>query len=143
MKTYVLTLSKVFPSTHARAGQLTDFKTAFNNAILCAKCQEKPKGMCMGECIIGFRKIHTIRANYRLWTKRIAEDNEFALKTSVNDKFFAALPANRLLGWAYESDGRIKLPLFKKLRKYWHQHLRPFKWFWIFWVALLIYVLSI
>lgn len=73
MKTYVLTLSKVFPSTHARAGQLTDFKTAFNNAILCAKCQEKPKGMCMGECIIGFRKIHTIRANYRLWTKRIVE----------------------------------------------------------------------
>ena len=73
----------------------------------------------------------------------IDEDKEFALKTSVNDKFSAALPANRLLGWAYESDGRIKLPLFKKLRKYWHQHLRPFKWFWIFWVALLIYVLSI
>ena len=29
--------------------------------------------MCMGECYTGFRKIHTIRANYRLWAKRIAD----------------------------------------------------------------------
>lgn len=73
MKTYVLTLSKVFPSTHAHAGQLTDFKTAFNNARLCAKCQEKPKGMCMGECIVGYIKRHTIRANYDLWKKRFEQ----------------------------------------------------------------------
>lgn len=73
MKTYVLTLSKVFPSTHAHAGQLTDFKTAFNNARLCAKCQEKPKGMCMGECVVGYIKRHTIRANYDLWKKRFEQ----------------------------------------------------------------------
>lgn len=29
--------------------------------------------MCMGECYTGFRKIHTIRANYLLWEKRIAD----------------------------------------------------------------------
>lgn len=29
--------------------------------------------MCMGECIVGYRKIHTIRANYPFWKKRIEE----------------------------------------------------------------------
>lgn len=68
--TYYLTLSQVFPSTHARAGQPTNFRAAFNNAQMCAKCQEKPKGMCMGECVVGYLKKHTIRANYEFWAKR-------------------------------------------------------------------------
>lgn len=51
MKTYVLTLSKVFPKTHKRAGEETKFETYF---------------------LLGIKK-HTIRANYPLWEKRIAE----------------------------------------------------------------------
>ena len=50
MKTYVLTLSKVFPATHLRKGEPTGFRAAFRKT-----------------------KLHTIRANYPLWEKRIAE----------------------------------------------------------------------
>ena len=54
MKTYAITLSKHFLTTHKRAGEDTDFKEKFLN----------------GE------KIHTIRANYPLWEKRIKEVQE-------------------------------------------------------------------
>lgn len=47
MKTYYLTLSKVFPSTHAKAGMNTCF-------------EEK----------LRVYKLHTIRANYEFWKKR-------------------------------------------------------------------------
>lgn len=50
-KTYVITLSKHFPTTHKRAGEEINSKEKFLN----------------GE------KIHTIRANYPLWEKRIKE----------------------------------------------------------------------
>jgi hypothetical protein len=50
MKTYVITLSKVFPATHPLKGEPTDFREAFQKT-----------------------KLHTIRANYPLWAKRIAE----------------------------------------------------------------------
>lgn len=50
-KTYVLTLSKAFPKTHKRAGEPTEFR----------------------EKLLKKEKIHTIRANYELWRKRIAE----------------------------------------------------------------------
>lgn len=49
MKTYVLMVSERFPQTHKRKGELTYFPTKIKN----------------GE------KIHTIRANYDLWEKRI------------------------------------------------------------------------
>ena len=51
MKTYVLTLSELFPKAHDRAGMPTNFKDKF----------------LKGE------KRHTIRANYPLWEKRIKE----------------------------------------------------------------------
>lgn len=51
MKTYVLTLSKVFPKPHKRAGEPTGFELLFKH----------------------FDKIHTIRANYPLWEQRISE----------------------------------------------------------------------
>ena len=51
MKTYVLVLSKFFLRTHARAGEPTEFREKF----------------------LKKEKIHTIRANYELWRKRIAE----------------------------------------------------------------------
>ena len=54
IKTYVITLSQHFLATHKRAGEPTDFKGKFLN----------------GE------KIHTIRANYPLWEKRVKEVQE-------------------------------------------------------------------
>ena len=43
-------------------------------------------------------------------------DYDFGLKACLNDKFTAALPFDRLLGWAYESDGRQKQSKWRRLR---------------------------
>ena len=56
MKTYVLTLSQMFPVTHTRAGKPTYFKEKLEVAI------EQRRGV--------WPKLHTIRANYDLWKKR-------------------------------------------------------------------------
>lgn len=56
MKTYILTLSKTFPQGHARQGELTNFRDAIS-----------PDGKTQ------YKKLHTIRANYELWEKRVAE----------------------------------------------------------------------
>lgn len=53
-KTYVLILSEVFPKTHIRAGEPTGFR----------------------EKLLSGKKIHTTRANYPLWEKRIKEVQE-------------------------------------------------------------------
>lgn len=53
MKTYVLTVSRYFPATHPRKGERTKF----------------------ADSIYFGNKIHTIRANYDLWKKRIDEVN--------------------------------------------------------------------
>lgn len=53
MKTFVLIISERFPATHKRAGE----DTAFEGNILFDN------------------KIHTIRANYPLWEKRIKQVN--------------------------------------------------------------------
>ena len=50
MKTYYLTLSQVFPSTHPRAGEPTYFRENLRRS-----------------------KLHTIRANYELWRKRFEQ----------------------------------------------------------------------
>ncbi len=50
-KTYVLTLSEFFPKTHSKAGMPTNFKEKF----------------------LKKEKLHTIRANYPLWEKRIRD----------------------------------------------------------------------
>lgn len=60
MKTYYLTLSKVFPATHPRAGEQTEFESAFNAG------QDTPKRDTFSKYI----KRHTIRANYEFWRKR-------------------------------------------------------------------------
>jgi hypothetical protein len=60
MITYVLTLSKVFPSYHYRAGEPTEFEAAFNAG------QDTPKG----DTFAKYMKLHTIRANYDFWAKR-------------------------------------------------------------------------
>ena len=61
MKTYVITLSKYFLATHKRAGEKTNFKEKF----------------------LSGEKIHTIRANYPLWEKRIKEVQEGRAVLSV------------------------------------------------------------
>lgn len=61
MITYYLTLSQVFPSTHARAGEPTNFEAAFRAG------QVFNRG---SECLYRHPKLHTIRANYDFWAKR-------------------------------------------------------------------------
>ena len=64
MKTYNIMLSAVFPVTHPRKGQPTGFK----DKVLRAVCKT-------GERYLSDirPKVHTIRANYPLWKKRIEE----------------------------------------------------------------------
>lgn len=64
MKTYVLTLSVVFPSTHARRCEPTNFKDAFKAGQIFGRGSE---------CLYRHPKLHTIRANYDLWRHRFEE----------------------------------------------------------------------
>lgn len=74
MKTYVITLSQYFPSTHARAGEPTNFEQAFLDGQKCFnECKAK---ICDSECLTGYRKLHTIRANYEFWRKRFDKIGE-------------------------------------------------------------------
>ena len=56
MRTYYLTLSKVFPSTHKRAGEPTFFRDKIHAAITGNRDY--------------WNKLHTIRANYEFWSER-------------------------------------------------------------------------
>lgn len=59
MKTYIIMLSKRYPTTHPLAG----IPTFFRDKVLATVCNN----------IEFWNKIHTIRANYPLWEKRIKE----------------------------------------------------------------------
>lgn len=90
MKTYVLMLSEVFPKTHSRAGQPTYFKYKFVLGQGCPNCTtpQDLSGMNISECngcvrACSFPKLHTIRANYPLWEKRIKEVYEGRAMLSV------------------------------------------------------------
>ena len=65
-------LSVAFPKTHIRAGQPTQFIEAFISGQGCSFCPNNawcdPK---KESCVAPFKKLHTIRANYPLWKKRI------------------------------------------------------------------------
>jgi len=54
MITYVLTVSTKFPTTHKKVGQPTGFPLAIKH----------------------YDKIHTIRSNYELWSKRFEKIND-------------------------------------------------------------------
>lgn len=73
MKTYVITLSKRFPAGHNRAGDLTFFHEALSNALHNSEATLTVDDADDTSIKIYERKIHTIRANYPLWAKRIAE----------------------------------------------------------------------
>lgn len=74
MKTYVLTLSKVFPSYHIRKGEETNFRAAFNAG------QPFPID---ADTFCEFPKLHTIRANYELWAKRFEEIEKGKAQLSI------------------------------------------------------------
>ena len=65
--TYVITLSRVFPAKHSKTGEPMKFRDAFNAG------QVFNRG---SECLYVRPKLHTIRANYPLWEKRIKEVQE-------------------------------------------------------------------
>ena len=79
-KTYVLMLSAVFPKRHSKAGMPTGFKVKFALGQGCPDC-DKPQDLsgvnisdcngCVNACSLP--KLHTIRANFPLWEKRIKE----------------------------------------------------------------------
>lgn len=82
MKTYVIILSTRFPVGHVHAGEPTYFKEQIQNAVLSAAglsacdCCDYATRNCdtCGHKVENFRKKrHTIRVNYPLWAKRIAE----------------------------------------------------------------------
>ena len=60
MKTYVITLSQIFPTTHPKAGIPTGFQHKLQTALNGWKDH-------------AFIKLHTIRANYPLWAKRFEQ----------------------------------------------------------------------
>ena len=66
MKTYVLMLSSTFPAKHPRKGEPTNFDTQLLNAVCSAH------NMSIGFKKVGM-KLHTIRTNYDLWSKRFEQ----------------------------------------------------------------------
>ena len=67
MKTYVITLSRYFPAKHSKAGEPTQFRDAFYAGLVFNRGSK---------CTYLHPKLHTIRANYPLWEKRIKEVQE-------------------------------------------------------------------
>lgn len=78
MKTYVLTVSRTFPTTHKRKGEETFFIDKIDGNI-----------RKNGEI---WTKIHTIRSNYELWAKRIKEVQDG--KAILSLRYWLAKPYN-------------------------------------------------
>ena len=78
MKTYVLTVSRYFPGTHKRKGE----ETFFVDRILAGQTIDSNM----------WKKIHTIRANYELWAKRIKEVQEG--KAILSIRYWSGKPYN-------------------------------------------------
>lgn len=87
MKTYVLTVSRQFPATHKRAGD----RTFFPEKILVGQGGDiEPKFIEeFGELLL---KLHTIRANYELWAKRLKQVQEG--KAIISIRYWSGKPYN-------------------------------------------------
>ena len=76
IKRYRLGVSRNFPTTHARKGEQTWFIQAILNEL---NNHKETLITCYDEnyketnILISHRKLHTIRSNYELWAKRMAE----------------------------------------------------------------------
>lgn len=82
MKTYVLIVSRYFPGTHKRKGEPTFFEDKIRFALGGWNLSEGKNG----------KKIHTIRANYELWAKRIKEVQEG--KAILSIRYWSGKPYN-------------------------------------------------
>lgn len=60
-KIYVLMLSRLFPASHPKAGERTYFR---EKIVVAGKLSSRQ---------VDFPKLHTIRANYEFWKKRMEE----------------------------------------------------------------------
>ena len=83
MKTYVIILSRKFPAKHARKGEQTNFDTKVLNAVCRAhnmNCVVPKYGM----------KLHTIRSNYDLWSKRF--EKIYAGKACLSIRYWTGKP---------------------------------------------------
>ena len=72
VKRYRLGVSRTFPSTHQRKGEETGFVNAILKSLNCPDCTPPD----VEDYCNGYRtkiKRHTIRNNYELWAKRMAE----------------------------------------------------------------------
>lgn len=75
MKTYVIMISRTFPATHPRKGEETEFL----EKILQSDTGRTPDRIGNTSWFLNFMrheytpKLHTCRANYELWSKRVAE----------------------------------------------------------------------
>ena len=76
MKTYVLILSRTFHAKHPRKGEQTNFDTKLLNAVWRAH------NMSIGLPQYGM-KLHTIRSNYALWSKRFKQIYEGKAALSI------------------------------------------------------------
>lgn len=74
LKHYRLSVSRVFPVSHPRKGEETNFKLKIQRNFDCKVC---PHVLC-DTCYAGnfWTKLHTIRSNYPLWEKRMREVQE-------------------------------------------------------------------
>lgn len=73
IKRYRLGISRNFPTTHPRAGQPTNFVEKIKNNLCLWKGLESTRLLSITEFGL---KLHTIRANYPLWEKRMKEVQE-------------------------------------------------------------------
>lgn len=88
MKTFVLTVSRTFPVTHKRKGERTYFPEKIMvtvNPNFEVKFIEE-----FGSILL---KIHTIRANYTLWEKRIKQVQEG--KAIISVRYWAGKPYHK------------------------------------------------
>ena len=84
MKTYVITLSKIFPKEHKQNGSQTGFKEKFENK----------------------EKIHTIRANFPLWDDRfksVSQDDAYLSLRQWSGKPYKS--KQEMLADLYAKDG--------------------------------------
>jgi hypothetical protein len=74
MKTYVVMISRTFPATHSQSGEPTGFVEKILNEVTTAQLIDF-KMAWKHDLDLDFTssKIHTIRANYDLWRKRIEQ----------------------------------------------------------------------
>ncbi len=101
IKTYVLPISRQFLSTHTRSGEPTYFPEKILNAQIPCGLISKETVDRFAKCQYDFNydvfwsesKIHTIRANYELWAKRIEEVRKGEAIISL--RFWAGKPYHR------------------------------------------------